>query len=216
MDSRRTTSHEIEVKLRIVDVDDILRRLRKIGAKYESRVLEHNTLFDTPDSAFRGTGRLLRVRTETAAARNPKRPLIRPRMSAISRTVLTGKAPSLPKSRTAPRYKDKLERELVIRNPAAWHRRLVALGFRPGFQYEKFRTTFRLPRLVLAIDLDETPAGVFLELEGAPIAIDSAARALGFTSRDYYRGTYWDVYAADCRRRGRTPRNMLFRRTKSR
>jgi adenylate cyclase, class 2 len=216
MDARRRTSHEIEVKLRIADVDEILRRLRKIGAKYESRVLEHNTLFDTADSAFRAAGRLIRVRTETVAQRNPKRPLDPPRTGAVSRAVLTGKAPSQTKSRTASRYKDKLERELVIRNPAHWQRTLHILGFHPGFRYEKFRSTFRIIHLDLAIDLDETPAGVFLELEGAPRAIDRAARALGFAPRDYYRGTYWDVYAADCRRRGRTPRNMLFRATKSR
>ena len=81
---------------------------------------------------------------------------------------------------------------------------------RPTFRYEKFRTAYRLPRSRLHLDLDETPVGVFLELEGEPRAIDRAARALGFAPSDYIRGTYWDVYAADCRRRGRIRRNMVF------
>jgi adenylate cyclase class 2 len=80
---------------------------------------------------------------------------------------------------------------------------------RPGFRYEKYRSTFRLPGLHL--DLDETPAGVFLELEGSPSAIDRTAKALGYAPRDFVRTTYWDIYAADCRRRGCTPRNMVFR-----
>ncbi len=86
---------------------------------------------------------------------------------------------------------------------------LTSLGFRPTFRYDKFRTTFRLPNLHL--DLDETPAGTYLELEGAPKAIDRAAKALGFAKKDYLRATYWDLYVADCRRRGTNPKNMLFR-----
>jgi hypothetical protein len=62
----------------------------------------------------------------------------------------------------------------------------------------------------LHLDLDETPVGVFLELEGDPQAIDRAARALGYLHHDYVRGTYWDLYRAECERRGRIARNMLF------
>ncbi len=53
--------------------------------------------------------------------------------------------------------------------------------------------------------------GYFLELEGAPTDIDRAARALGYAPRDYIQATYWDIYADDCRRRGRVPKNMVFR-----
>jgi len=216
MAALRRTNREIEVKLRISDVDEVLRNLKKIGARFESRVLERNSLFDTPDSAFRGSGRLLRIRTETIAPRNPNSSLAPPRANSVSRTVLTAKAPAPAKSAAASRYKEKLERELVVRNPARWLQVFSDLGLRPGFRYEKFRTTLRIPGLALILDLDETPAGVFLELEGSPRAIDKAARALGFSPSDYYRGTYWDVYAADCRRHGRTLRNMVFHSRKSR
>ena len=76
----------------------------------------------------------------------------------------------------------------------------------------KFRTSFRLPNLHL--DLDETPLGAFLELEGAAKAIDRVSRALGYSTHDYLRSSYWDVYAAACRRLGRLPRNMVFERNK--
>jgi adenylate cyclase, class 2 len=120
--------------------------------------------------------------------------------------TLTAKTPG-PASRGR-RYKERLERECKIRDPRRWNAILRGLGLRPGFRYEKYRSTFRLPGLHL--DLDETPAGVFLELEGSRSSIDRTARALGYDPRDFIRASYWDIYAADCRRRGRATRNMLF------
>lgn len=206
----RPTNREIEVKLRVADVSRMLQKLRSLGARYGGRVLEQNTLYDTPDAALRSRGRLLRIRVETPAVTPGFGSQKRARNNAQRRTILTAKAPARPISSGPFRYKEKLERELVVATPRHWHKILRALGLRPSFRYEKFRSTFRLAHL--ALELDETPAGAFLELEGQPPAIDRAARALSFTPRDYYRGTYWDVYAAECRRRGRTPRNMLFSR----
>ena len=65
--------------------------------------------------------------------------------------------------------------------------------------------------LLAHLDLDETPIGTFLELEGAPQAIDRAARALGFSSRHYIRGTYWSLFQASRRGRARARKNMTFR-----
>ncbi|HYL69325.1 MAG TPA: class IV adenylate cyclase [Candidatus Limnocylindria bacterium] len=208
----KATIREIEIKLRILDVAPLLRSLRRIGAASRGRVFEQNTIYDTPDSAFRQTGHLLRLRLETPAHRSPHKGaacLARPKLRP-TRAVLTAKAPPPPESRglRPARYKERLERELVFHNPRQFARAIVSLGLRPSFIYEKFRSTFELPQLHL--DLDETPVGTFLELEGSPQAIERAARALGFTPRDYIRGTYWEVYAADCRRRGRPIENMAF------
>jgi adenylate cyclase, class 2 len=200
----KPTNREIEIKLRVADLPPLLRRLRKLAILSRGRTLEQNTLYDTPSAHFRRGGRLLRLRRETPAPLGSAAPRAR------QRTILTSKAPAPRQGSNSarPRYKERLEREMVIRAPGRWPRLFRSLGLRPAFRYEKYRTTFELPGLHL--DLDETPAGVFLELEGAPRAIDRAARALGFTPRDSFRGTYWDVYVAECRRRGRTPRNMLF------
>jgi adenylate cyclase, class 2 len=205
----RATNREIEIKLRILDLPALLQGLGRIRASFEGRVFEQNTIYDTPDSAFRRTGRLLRLRLETPAPRSTWKPGVRPK-SHPRRAILTTKAPPGPRSRASNplHYKERLERELVVRNPSQWPRTLNSLGVQPSFIYEKFRSTFELPGLHL--DLDETPAGTFLELEGSPHAIARAARALGFSSRDYYRGTYWDVHAADCRHRGRRLKNMVF------
>jgi adenylate cyclase class 2 len=201
--ARRKTNREIEVKLPVDDVRELVRHLRRIGARNHGRVLEQNTLYDTRASDFRLRGRLVRLRVE-----------ISPR--GTRRALMTSKAPALLGRLGAARsrYKERLEREVLVRDPIRADRLLRSLGLRPGFRYEKYRTSFRLRgRLTgLHLDLDETPVGVFLELEGQPAAIDRVARLLGFAPRDYIRGTYWDLNAAACRRTGRKPGNMLFAR----
>jgi adenylate cyclase, class 2 len=202
---------EIEIKLRVSNLEDILVKLRRFATVSHGRVLEQNTLFDTPDAAFRRSGRLIRVRQETPAAA-PNQPAGR------QRAVLTAKAPpavaSRGKSKKPSRYKERAESELPLSSPDKFIESLHSLGLRPSFRYEKFRQSFS--RGPLHVDLDETPVGLILELEGPPHAIDKAAKALGFTPADYLRATYWDLYAADCRRRGVTPKNMLFTARKSR
>lgn len=199
----KITKREIEVKLRVRDLAEMVRRLRQMGARPRGRVFEQNTLYDTPDTAFRRLGRLLRVRIETGANRS-------------SRVVLTSKAPVPIRLGTAanrlPRHKERLESEIEARDSRALARALtqglIRIGLRPSFRYEKYRTSFRLGGLHL--DLDETPVGNLLELEGSPQAIDRVARSLGYEPSDYIRATYWDLYAADCRKRGRPVKNMLF------
>lgn len=197
----RSTKLEIEIKLRLSDVQKTIQTLRHLHARQRHRVLEKNTVYDTPAADFRHSGRLVRLRTERSAAGH-------------LRSILTAKAPP-PHGRSTrpPRYKERLERETPVSHPSRTERLLRSIGLRASFRYEKYRTPFELPGLHIA--LDETPVGLFLELEGRPAAIDRVARALGFRPDDYFRGTYWDLYAADCRRKGRQPRNMLFPHKKS-
>jgi adenylate cyclase, class 2 len=198
------TNAEIEIKLRIADIPAILRKINSLGAKTQGRVREQNALYDTPQSDLRRRDMLLRLRIETPATHNLQSP-------RSERVILTAKAsPQTPQPKNRPpRYKERAEREQAVANSSRQTAAaLTSLGFRPAFRYDKFRTTFRLPNLHL--DLDETPAGTFLELEGSPTAIDRAARALGFAKKAYLRATYWDLYAAGCRRRGTNPKNMLF------
>lgn len=198
-----STGIETEIKLRVPDLPDVLRRIRQIGASDHGRSFEENTIYDTPEADFHHHGRLVRLRIETAKNGHRK-------------AKLTSKAPpDKPNSRakrkhSGPLHKEKLEREVDVRDPARTARLLETIGLRPSFRYEKYRTSFRLGSLHL--DLDETPIGTFLELEGRPSAIDRVAKKLGYAHKDYIRGTYWDLYAADCRRRGRKPSNMVFPR----
>jgi adenylate cyclase, class 2 len=202
MPQRAKTTSEIEIKLRIQNIPGILHKIKNLRATPQPRLREQNTLYDTPQSHLRRRKMLLRLRIETPTNRNA--PATRNKV----RVILTFKAPP-PAQPKSPHYKIRSEREQVAPTPSRHYAKaLASLGFCPTFRYDKFRTTFRLPNLHL--DLDETPAGTYLELEGSPKAIDRAAKSLGFTKNAYLRATYWDLYAAACRRRGTKPKNMLF------
>lgn len=205
MRSKKPTNREIEIKLPVKSLPEIIDHLRQIGAVSHGRAFEANTLYDTQKRDFRRRGRLLRLRIETAP--NKRRHAILTSKAAVPKNVNS-------RRKTAGRHKEKLEREVAVADAGQVERLMRGAGLSPAFRYEKFRTSFRLGRLHL--DLDETPVGNFLELEGRPAEIDPAARRLGYSSKDYIRGSYWDLYAADCRRRGRPIRNMVFSHKKSR
>jgi len=200
---------EREIKLRIEDLPGLRRRLAKLGARVvRPRLHERNALFDTAEGLLARREQLLRIRTELPVGRSRK---------DASRTVVTFKRPVV-----APRAGEKRERhkvreeiELEIVDPKGLATIFEGLGMNRWFQYEKFRTTFCLPAsnawaAGLLIELDETPIGVFLELEGPASAIDRAAKALGFEKRDYILANYIVLYREDSRRRGKVPRDMLF------
>jgi adenylate cyclase class 2 len=216
MTRKSDTHRETEVKLAIKDLPSLLEKLRALGIKPRGRVLENNTLFDTDGSDLRSRGTLLRLRTEAPAPTSWA-------PGGVKRSILTAKSPapaSTQKGRSA-RYKHRMESEVVL-PPAksgkrsakrtlvdrGWPFALGCLGLRSKFRYEKYRTAFHVKGVHL--DLDETPVGTFLELEGKPGAIDRVARSLGFTPHDYMRATYYDLYAAERRKKGRPVRNMLF------
>lgn len=217
-----TTSHqEIEIKLRVRELDSLRATLKRLRAREISpRIHESDTLFDSPGHDLRRRGRLIRIRTERAAPL-PGQPGGNRGSQGASGAILTYKGPAvLSNKRKNPgrlrgRYKIKEEAELQITNADEMAAILGALGLRPAFRYEKYRTTYALPGVrALKIELDETPVGIFLELEGEPAAIDRAARLLGYAQKDYLTDSYGALYLADCRRSGRKPGNMLFPATK--
>jgi len=209
---------EIEIKLRIDNSRSFLRSLKKLGAKPSSpRVHEHNLIFDTPDGGLAKHGQLLRIRTESPTPVGKKRP-----SKAPTRTLLTFKSPpdqlAIGPATPPPadrRYKIREETELVLADGSPLQKIFEGLGLKGWFRYEKFRTPYRLPARLswaknLILDYDETPIGTFLELEGPGPAIDQAAKALGFSPRDYVTKNYLVLYLDDCKRQGVQPTHMLF------
>jgi len=197
----RTEHHrETEVKLRIASLPALRRRLRALGARPEGRVHEFNTLFDTPDRVLARRGELVRLRITTDSRRR-------------RRALLTFKGPG--GARGPYKVREEFEQEVV--DPELFRSALAALRLQPFFQYEKFRTTFRLPNLSdVLVEVDETPIGNFIELEGTPAAIDRAAERLGYSRSEYLRESYLELYLEDCRQRRRAPSDMLFVRRPSR
>jgi adenylate cyclase class 2 len=211
---------EIEIKLRITDVAALRTRLKHLRAcEVSPRTHESNTLYDTPQKSLRRRGQLIRIRIENPASTLGK---CRPIMDAAA--VLTYKRPPIlsrkskgtgrqQKIRSAFKIND--EAQVLVAGAEQMARILRALGFHPVFRYEKLRTTYTLPAVRwLKIELDETPVGIYLELEGPMAAIDRGARLLGYRRQDYLKETYGSLYLADCRRRGQKPGDMLFPPTK--
>jgi adenylate cyclase class 2 len=204
---------EREIKLRIGDLAALRRALKRLGARVvRPRLHERNVLFDTPERSLAGREQLLRIRTEVLAQGDRKIGL---------RCLVTFKRPlmSVESSQKGARHKVREEIELEVSDPRTLAAIFEGLGMRSWFQYEKFRTTFCLPASNawakgLLIELDETPMGIFLELEGPANAIDRAAKALGFETRDYVLANYTAIYRDYCRSRGEEPGDMLFAKRK--
>jgi adenylate cyclase class 2 len=204
-------ARETEIKLKIEDVKAFQKKLKKLGAKTvgagDGRVHEFNTIFDTPDGGLAKHGQLLRIRTETAGGKGK---------GGAKRIVLTFKQPTVRGiSDEGSRFKVREETETELTDSIALTKIFEGLGMRGWFSYEKFRTTWKLGvkekwAKDLLIEVDETPVGMYVELEGPPEAIDRAAETFGFARKDYLLKNYLTLYAEDCRRRGIAPGNMLF------
>jgi adenylate cyclase class 2 len=198
---RKTPDMEVEIKLRVADRSAMLRRLKRLKAKGGERLHEMNTLYDIPGGALAREGKLLRIRVERPAPARGGKPPRKARSSNPAHTaVLTYKGPVQAGAGTEAgfhgrRYKIREEHEARVEDAAALGRVFEGLGLRPWFRYEKYRSTYRLPGLPgLLVDLDETPIGDFLELEGAREAIDRCALLLGFGPRDYIVKGYGALY----------------------
>lgn len=213
-------AQEIEIKLRLQDARKLRLALKKMRARLvfggSGRVHERNVVFDTPDGKLKKRGELLRIRTETPAdgGRNKA-------ATTAGRVILTLKRPSkrgspgVKSGLRAPRHKVREELELQVADGEALAAIFEGLGMRPWFRYEKIRTTYRLPESQrwakgLLIELDETPIGTFVELEGPAKAIDRAAKALGFSKSDYLVTNYFVLYRDECKRRGEKVGDMMF------
>ena len=228
---------ETEIKLKIRDLKAFQRILKRLGAKpvgsSTGRVHEENLIFDTPDGGLAKHGQLLRLRTEIAAAPTGKKSAKTKKSSKThraiaakspkpTRQILTFKRPTaqqaaVPSTRypSFGSHKVRDEIEAQVTDTVNLVKIFEGLGMRGWFRYEKYRTTYKLPATKswardLLIEVDETPIGTFVELEGPPGAIDLAAIELGYSKRDYILTNYLALYVEDCRRKGEQPQNMLF------
>ena len=201
---------ETEIKLQVSDLKAFERKLKKLGAKKVGagggRVHEFNTIFDTPTGGLARHGQLLRIRTETVEGGR----------EGATRVVLTFKQPTVRAvDEQGGRFKVREETELEVTDGRALAKIFEGLGMRGWFSYEKYRTTWKLKAAErwakdLLVEVDQTPLGTYVELEGPGEAIERAAAALGFSRKDYLTKNYLTLYAEDCRRKGLAPGNMLF------
>lgn len=157
---------EREIKLRFDSAEEARAKILALGAApLLGRRLQEDCLFDTDDEKLRRQRSTLRVRSEGG------------------KSLLTYKGPAIPSL-----IKIRQEYETVVADGEMLNKILEELGLHCWFRYEKYREEFTNDDVVIAVD--ETPVGVFVEIEGGENAIHETARALGFTPADYITDSY--------------------------
>ena len=150
------TGQELEVKFYLNHPARLQSRLEALGARLEQpRTHEINLRFDTPALDLLHSGRLLRLRQDTAAH-------------------ITYKGPG--RVEGGARLRQELE---FIASDFAMARAVIeALGYEVMLMYEKQRATYALGEVL--VTLDEMPYGNFAEIEGPDgESIQQAAAQLG-------------------------------------
>jgi adenylate cyclase class 2 len=180
------TTLEREVKLRFESADAARAIVEAAEATpLRCRRLQEDYLLDDAIETLRHRRCVLRVRIESG------------------RNLLTFKGPVQPSP-----MKLREEIETIVGDGETMLRCLDHLGYRVWFRYQKYREEYALGDVTIAID--ETPVGVFVEIEGSEQGITDAARALGRGPDDYLLDSYRALFMEYRRARGLPPTDMIF------
>lgn len=181
-----TTTLEREIKLRYSSADEARAAILAAGATpLHGRRLQADALLDTDDEQLRRRRCVLRVRTESGKSR------------------LTFKGPVQPSD-----MKVREEVETVVGDGEVLLRVLEELGLHVWFRYEKYREEFSHEDAIIAID--ETPVGVFVEIEGSEQGIAQMAAALGKGPADYLLDSYRGLFLMQRHQLGLPGADMVF------
>jgi adenylate cyclase, class 2 len=165
----RMHAPEIELKFAVEDIDRFRAKVQSLGLHLITpRTFEANTLYDTPERDLRVRRQVLRLRDYAGTS------------------VVTHKR--VASNDADARYKIRMETESKIEDPAALAEIFAQLGYKPVFRYEKYRTEWESG--AGHIFLDETPIGVYAELEGPPAWIESMREQLGVTQEQCTTESY--------------------------
>jgi adenylate cyclase class 2 len=176
---------EREIKLRFDSAAAARAAVLAAGAApARVRRLQEDCLLDTADNQLRQRRCGLRVRMESGKG------------------LLTFKGPVQPSIE-----KVRPEIETVVGDGPLLIQILEELGFHVWFRYQKYREEFTLGDVIVAVD--ETPVGVFVEIEGGA-GIAAMAQALGRGPADYLLDSYRGLFVRHCEQLGTPPTDMLF------
>jgi adenylate cyclase class 2 len=180
------TTIEREIKLSFESVEEARTAVLAAGATpLLCRRLQEDSLLDTEEESLRRRRCVLRIRVENGKSR------------------ITFKGPVQP---SIMKLRD--EFETVIGDGVLLLHIFMELGFHVWFRYEKYREEFAHEDVIVAID--ETPVGVFVEIEGSEHGIASMAEALGRTPDEYVLDSYRGLFLKHREAFGLTGTDMLF------
>ncbi len=168
---------ETELKFLVQDQAALRTRALELGFRLQTaRTFESNTLYDTPERTLRVKKQILRLRIYG------------------ERCTLTHKRMVEGATDEGVRHKTRVETETVVDDCAAMAEVFVQLGFGPVFRYEKYRTEWTAGNGHLVVD--ETPIGVWAELEGSPAWIDDMLVSLGVPEQSCTTESYGALFLA--------------------
>ncbi|HSB65349.1 MAG TPA: class IV adenylate cyclase [Anaerolineales bacterium] len=151
----KSSDQELEVKFFLSNHAKMADKLTVLGKVIAPRVHEVNLRLDTPNLDLLSAGKLLRLRQDTRA-----------------RVTFKGTGSEQGGARL------RQELEFTISDFDTALHLFEALGYQVVLMYEKYRTTFQLGNVEVA--MDEMPTGYFLEIEGPDgSSIHNAADQLG-------------------------------------
>jgi adenylate cyclase, class 2 len=177
---------EREIKLRFPSAEEARTAILALGATpLLGRRLQEDALLDTPSGLLREKRSALRIRMENGKSR------------------VTFKGPVQPST-----MKLREEVETMVGDGLVLLRIFEELGFAVWFRYEKYREEFSYEDVIVAVD--ETPVGVYVEVEGSERGIEAAAAALGRQPSDYIVESYRGLFLQQRERGCCTGADMVF------
>lgn len=177
---------EREIKLQFTSVEEARTAVLAAGCTpLLGRRLQEDALLDTEDERLRRRRCVLRVRIENGKSR------------------LTFKGPVQPST-----MKLREEQETLLGDGEVLLNIFGELGLHVWFRYEKYREEFSHEDVIVAID--ETPVGVFVEIEGSETGIESMAAALGRSPADYIVDSYRSLFLHHREALGLASSDMVF------
>ena len=179
---------EREVKLSFDSAGSAREAVIAAGAvPLHGRRLQEDALLDAADSPLGDRACALRIRMENGKSR------------------ITFKGPV---QQSPMKLRD--EFETVVGDGVLMLRIFGELGFQVWFRYEKYREEFSHEDVIVAID--ETPVGVFVEIEGSENGITAMAAAMGRAPADYILDSYRGLFLKHREALGLTGADMVFDR----
>lgn len=178
---------EIEVKFILSDYAALMRKIDALGLPCtQERVFELNLRFDQPDQRLFAAHQVLRLRKDHQAHLTFKGP------GVLEEGVLLRK-----------------EIETIVADYDATKRLLETIGYEVIMIYEKYRANYLTDGVVLSVD--ETPFGLFIELEGeSPEQVRLAADKLGMDWAQRINQSYFALLNVFNQNTGNNFRDLSF------